>query len=610
MHIAPRRMAGITIVALVLAGGLSARAQVTLYTLEGDSHPDQLGNSVASIGDVNGDGRPDIVVGAPGAAEGGQAFVHSGADGSTLFTLEGGADFFGAAVAGAGDVNADGHPDILVGSYLDVQAGQGSGAAWVFSGADGSVLHLLLGPAQAGSGFGYAVAGAGDVDGDGHDDVLVGAPFFSAHALSRCGGAWVHSGADGSVLLMLRGEADNDYFGISVSGAGDVDGDGVPDLLIGSAAGYARLHSGRGGAVLLFLTGDEPDDAFGEAVAGVGDVDGDGRPDLAIGAPLGGLPFTVQGEVHVLSGQDGSLLHLLSGDATTRYLGHAVAAAGDVNGDGHADIIAGAPSFWPGGGGGNFPGIARLYSGADGSLAVSLSSGVKDRFGAAVAGGGDVNGDGHLDFLVGAPYAIVEGAVVGRASIVSLLPPHLDALSTDSAPALGGATMTAFGQGLSTVTSVQAAGGPPSPVNVIDDSTVSFKPPVPPSLGPVSVTLANLAGEGNALVLEYVQTDPPALLAPSVGEVGAAFTWSYGAAAGAPAALLTSLSSATTLLGGLTVLEHGLLIDSGPLDAAGLGSTSIQMPAAANGLQFYSQLVTFDGGLSGASNIVWTWVLF
>jgi Ca2+-binding RTX toxin-like protein len=263
-----------------------------------------FGIAVAGAGDVNGDGSPDLLVGAVGQDVNGnsiqgQAFVFSGADGSLLLTLDdptpqAGARF-GGAVAGAGDVNGDGSPDLLVGAFgQNVNGNAFQGQAFVFSGADGSLLLTLDDPTpQADADFGHAVAGAGDVNGDGSPDLLVGAPGQDVEQ----GQAFVFSGADGSLLLTLDNPTlDGFQFGIAVAGAGDVNGDGSPDLLVGVRAqfgndnagqGQAFVFSGADGSLLVTLDNPTPQlgDDFGFAVAGVGDVNGDGIPDLLVGAP-------------------------------------------------------------------------------------------------------------------------------------------------------------------------------------------------------------------------------------------------------------------------------------------------------------------------------------
>ena len=200
-------------VLLCMFAGMT-HGQTVLWQFNGLASADWFGNSVAGAGDVNRDGYDDFVIGANRASPGGrmgagQATVFSGKDGSVLYTFNGLAsgDFFGTSVAGAGDVNRDGFPDIVVGAHLASPGGRmGAGQATVFSGKDGSVLHTFNG-LVANDFFGWSVAGAGDVNRDGGPDVIVGARMASPGGRSWAGRATVFSGKDGSVLHTLNGLA-------------------------------------------------------------------------------------------------------------------------------------------------------------------------------------------------------------------------------------------------------------------------------------------------------------------------------------------------------------------------------------------------------------------
>lgn len=274
-------------------------------------------------------------------------------------------ELFATAVQGAGDADGDGRGDLLV--YSFAMAGQHF--VRLFSGLDGSLIHRF-GPVMNGPTFypGPPCAGVGDVDGDGFDDVIVGD--------SGSNRALVFSGLDASLIYELRPELLQPYdrFGGAVAGAGDVDGDGVGDLVVGCTGyrvGYVNVYSGADGALLFSLTHSEPGVEFGAAVAGAGDVDGDGRADVVVGAPgdgryivVPGLPPFVppfkrvdqSGAVRVYSGLDGALLFTAFGDHEYDGLGFSVSSAGDVDGDGRADLIVGAPLETP------LP-AARVYSG-------------------------------------------------------------------------------------------------------------------------------------------------------------------------------------------------------------------------------------------------------
>src|SRR5262245_424743 len=264
------------------AGGVHAQGYDVL-ALTGTSPAGLFGISVAGLGDVDGDGIPDGLVGAPqyfeipGFSNGpGYALLFSGATGGSVFTLTGTllGDRFGQSVGRAGDVDGDGVEDLLVGAPgTDAGGLADSGRAFAISGSTGIPLLTLDGTA-AGDFFGESVAGVGDIDGDGNSDFVVGAP-RSIFPPVAAGYARLFSGAAGALLFQLNGTSAGDLFGASVAGPGDLSGDGVPDLLVGSAAPYpslgvVRTFSGATGAPLLNLNGTSPGDPFRWTVAGGG----------------------------------------------------------------------------------------------------------------------------------------------------------------------------------------------------------------------------------------------------------------------------------------------------------------------------------------------------
>jgi len=205
-----------------------------------------------------------------------------------LFTFDSGdstSDLFGWSVSGAGDVNGDGFSDLIVGARDDDFGGVDSGSARVLSGVDGSILYNFYGDSSYDR-FGWSVSGAGDVNADGFDDFIVGARNNRSGA-SR-GSARVFSGIDGSILYNFVGDSPDDLFGESVSGAGDVNGDGFADFIVGawrddnngSRSGSARVFSGIDGSVLYNFDGESANELFGYSVSGAGDVNGDGFADL------------------------------------------------------------------------------------------------------------------------------------------------------------------------------------------------------------------------------------------------------------------------------------------------------------------------------------------
>ena len=291
-------------------------------TYYGGSQGDNLGYSVAGVGDVDKDGHDDIIVGARVEDSGnipnaGSARVRSGADGSLLYAFYGDWSFgqFGRAVAGAGDVNQDGYPDVIVGAFSASVNGTSSGVARVLSGQDGSILHTLYGESE-GDWFGWSVAGAGDVNQDGYADVIVGSLVEDDNGIGA-GGARVFSGFDGSILHTVLGDSARDQFGSSVAGVGDVDLDGHDDFIIGargafhngSNPGSARVFSGVDGSILYTFYGDSDGGEFGNSVDCAGDVNRDGYPDFLIGAPDDHSSGVNSGSARVLSGADGSTIY-------------------------------------------------------------------------------------------------------------------------------------------------------------------------------------------------------------------------------------------------------------------------------------------------------------
>ena len=231
-------------------------------------------------------------------------------------------------------------------------------------------------------------------------------------------------------LYQKDGAAVNDFLGISVAVAGDVNGDGKADFIIGasgadpgglSAAGSAYVYSGATGVLLYQKNGATADDQLGSSVASAGDMNGDGKADFIISAPdadPGGL--SIAGSVFVYSGATGALLYQKNGAAGDGLGRSSVARAGDANGDGNTDFIVGASRADPGGL--SNAGSAYLYSGATGALLYQKNGAAANSYlGNSVAGAGDVNGDAKADFIIGAPYADPGGlSQAGSAYVISI----------------------------------------------------------------------------------------------------------------------------------------------------------------------------------------------
>jgi hypothetical protein len=413
--------------------------------LLGAAAGDRLGSAVGTAGDVNGDGYPDVIVGAPrndaGGADAGRAYVYfggPGADAVADWTLTGVAagDYFGADVGTAGDVNHDGYDDVVVGAYGNDAGGSFAGQAYVFFGgaSPDAVADLTMTGAASSDGFGSAVGTAGDVNGDGYADVIIGAYYNDAGG-TNAGRAYVYFGSaspDAVADMLLTGLAVGDQFGYSVGTAGDVNGDGYADLIVG--ANYNDAGGTDAGRAYVYYGGASPDavadvaltglgtqDYFGSAVGTAGDVNGDGYADVIVGAANNDAGGSNAGRAYVYYGgasPDAVADLTLTGAAAGDYFGYSVGTAGDVNGDGYADLLIGA---YLNDAGGSNAGRAYVYHGgwrvdtvADVVL-TGLAAG--DQFGQSVGTAGDLNGDGFSDLIVGASANDATGADAGAAYV-------------------------------------------------------------------------------------------------------------------------------------------------------------------------------------------------
>ncbi|MFK7957012.1 MAG: integrin alpha [Lysobacterales bacterium] len=513
-----KRHLAVTIAAVLATGSITAQEAIDLdqissvdgFVIYGHIEDERVGRSVSGAGDINGDGIDDVIVGAPAASPGnpernfaGKSYVVFGNESgypaglnlsdlndSNGFEIDGvdPSDYSGVSVSGAGDVNGDGIDDVIIGAPN--LSGTVPGESYVvFGNGDGFPTRLdlasligisnegfVINGIDSGDDSGQSVSKAGDVNGDGIDDVIIGAdkadPGIPARDLA--GEAYVVFGTNngsttdfdlssinGSNGFFLIGDRSGDFSGRAVSGAGDVNGDGIDDVIVGAIGADPGdpVRNGAGKTYVIFgfdnsavstiflgglngangfvLNGINAGDYSGRSVSGAGDVNGDGFDDVIVGASTadnrrgqsyvvfgsgGGFPPSL--DLTQLNGSNG---FVLSGFDPNDYSGSSVSNVGDVNGDGIDDVIIGAR-------GANQPSTGASYvvfgrtSGFPATLNVSDVNGtngfalngvdIGDRSGAAVSGAGDVNGDGISDLIIGAFRADLEAVYEGESYVL------------------------------------------------------------------------------------------------------------------------------------------------------------------------------------------------
>lgn len=361
------------------------QAPATLFAFDAPAPESTYARAIATIGDLDGDGRPEFAVSAHNDSTNGtfagKVYVHRGGSGAVLCELLGEApdDRFGFALAAAGDMNLDGSPDLLVGSLQSDVNGIDSGACYVISGA-----------------------------------YLSGFP----------GSTFVANPANPALVIRrIDGQSAGDKFGTSVGAVGDLNADGVADFAVGAVfdelisadSGSVRVVAGSNGASLYSSYGLAASDAFGRAISGCDDVNGDSIPDFSVGATGSDSGGLGAGSIYVLSGANGSILTSSHGSVAGLGFGLSIDTLGDLNGDGRRDLIVGVGASSTG-----HPGYCTFVSSSTGqALFTALGSNNGDGFGLAVANAGDVNRDGYLDAIVGAYTSLNNMNPTGYVRILS-----------------------------------------------------------------------------------------------------------------------------------------------------------------------------------------------
>ena len=389
-----------------------------IHEWRGEAAGDQFGWIARNIGDVDGDGVNDVVTSAPThgakASNAGRIYVYSGRSGALLWTADGDpGDQLGTGVEAAGDTNRDGIPDVVASGPA------GAGVGRIYSGRDGRVLQAFR-SADVDEAFGNHISGAGDVDGDGYADVIVGSPGKEGESKVP-GHAYVYSGRDGSLLLTLSGDRAGDAFGSTVAGYSDA----TQHWLVVGAPGAGPTHHGRAfvydgvsGRPKFIIEADATGNMLGYMFVSLpGDMDGDGISEIYASDWTNEARGPSSGRIYVHSGRTGKRLFALTGETAGDGFGTSPSMAGDVDGDGRADLIVGA---WQYGKAAISGGRAYLHSGKDGRLIRTFTCRTPgDTFGFDAVGMGDVDGDGSADLLITSGWSGVNGHHAGRVFLIS-----------------------------------------------------------------------------------------------------------------------------------------------------------------------------------------------
>lgn len=420
--------------AFVFRGSANGLITANPTVIEGNQVDARLGHALSSAGDVNGDGFSDIALGAylydKGSSNEGAVMIHYGsANGvNTVATLvlesEQTEAQFGISVACAGDVNADGFADLIIGARYYDKGQVNEGVAFIYQGSKDGVVAIPLSILEANQGdawLGSAVAPAGDVNGDGFSDVLVGSYAFD-HGQTDEGSVFVWyggmKGLEDNPIILESNQIDS-FFGRSVSDAGDTNADGFGDIIIG-APGFDNGQNNEGAAFVFYgsksgivigsakiLEINQSDALMGRCVSSAGDVNSDGYSDVIVGIDFYTKAQKTEGAAIIYYGSKDGISTNNPTLLETNYFGiqlsTSVSKAGDINGDGYSDIAVGSPGEYNGN---MMAGAAFVYSGTlNGIDPTSCKILTNNQFGSQQGislSASDINGDGSSDLLVGA----------------------------------------------------------------------------------------------------------------------------------------------------------------------------------------------------------------
>jgi hypothetical protein len=384
-----------------------------LYQYNGHHTNQFYGHCVHLAGDLNNDGFDDIMIGVPGEEVNGEenigkVYIYSGLDGSNLYTIQGGYEKaeFGYAIGDIEDTNHDGYREFLVGSPETGQS-EGYGKVFHYSGEDGSLIHTYMGEG-IGDHLGRSLESLGDADKDGIDDFIAVAQSYDVNPPPyNIGAVYVYKSTTHKILHKFTGRNSAEGLSMVVSRTDDINKDGYNDLAYlmpynktsPVQVGVLTIRSGKDGSQIDEIYGTDYLESLEELAFG-GDINNDGWPDLLIGQPLkDGVMGYDSGCIYIYSGKDLSIIRRIMGTIELMLLGDALSSAGDMDGDGYDDILAGATGHnelgvWYGG-------TANVYSGKDGYIIATLmGESFVASLGRAVHGGRDVNADGLPDVII------------------------------------------------------------------------------------------------------------------------------------------------------------------------------------------------------------------